>query len=277
MTYRTVMVNLVVDQPNERCIAVASDLAERFEARIIGIAAADFSPPLYFTTGAQAERLLEESHNAIKTSLGKLEAEFFKLVGRGAKSVEWRSSVELPTRYLARQARAADFIVMAQPVGNALIDPFERVNPNDLVMQAGRPLLLVPEGVSWLGLRSVLVAWKDSPESRRAIAAALPLLCAAERVTVAGILEESDDYSASLAGVKDVVNWLSCHGVAATEVVANERVKDVPGALEKVASNVGASIIVAGAYGHSRLREWVMGGVTRHLITSSTRCAFLCR
>ena len=80
MTYATIMVSLASDQPNERCLAIASEMVERFNARVVGIAAAEFSPPLYFTSGEQADKLIEQGRNAVKTRLSELESEFRKVM-----------------------------------------------------------------------------------------------------------------------------------------------------------------------------------------------------
>jgi nucleotide-binding universal stress UspA family protein len=278
MTYATIMVSLASDQSNDHCLAIAGEMVERFDARAVGIAAAEFSPPLYFTSGEQADRLIEQGRNAIKTRLSELEAEFRKVMNRGAKQVEWRSNMEMPVRFVARQARAADIVVIGQSRGSAFTDPFARVNPSDLVMQAGRPLLVVPEALNWLDLRSVLVAWKDTPEARRAIVDSLPLLRKAKDVTIVEIIEDGGSHEAALQRTADVVTWLSHHSIVASALVpegSSESVATV--ALDRIASSVGAGVVVAGAYGHSRLREWVLGGMTQHLATESTRCVLLSR
>ena len=76
MTYATIMASLASDQSNERCLAIASEMAARFEARVIGIAAAEFSPPLYFTSGEHAEKLLDRGQSSVKKRLSELEVEF---------------------------------------------------------------------------------------------------------------------------------------------------------------------------------------------------------
>jgi nucleotide-binding universal stress UspA family protein len=151
-----------------------------------------------------------------------------------------------------------------------------QVNPSDLVMQAGRPLLIVPDACDWLDLRSVLIAWKDTVEARRAVADALPLLRKATEVTVAEIAEEQANRPAALSRVRDVAAWLSRHGVNASEQVP-EDCGEAGGLLEGIASEVGAGVVVAGAYGHSRFREWILGGVTRQLINPLNRCSLLSR
>jgi nucleotide-binding universal stress UspA family protein len=151
-----------------------------------------------------------------------------------------------------------------------------QVSPSDLVMQAGRPLLVVPDACNWLDLRSVLIAWKDTAEARRAVADALPLLRKATDVTVVEIVEEPADRTAALSPVKDVAAWLSRHGVSASAQVPEE-CGEAGALLERIASEVAAGVIVGGAYGHSRLREWILGGVTRRLVNPSNRCSLLSR
>jgi nucleotide-binding universal stress UspA family protein len=143
-------------------------------------------------------------------------------------------------------------------------------------MQIGRPLLLVPSAVKWLDLRSVLIAWKDTREARRAVADALPLLRKGKDVTVAAIVEEGDHSSAVTEATRDVVGWLSRHGISAFEQIV-ARNGDAAAQLDEIAANTGAGLVVAGAYGHSRLREWALGGVTRHLVAESARCVMLSR
>jgi nucleotide-binding universal stress UspA family protein len=120
------------------------------------------------------------------------------------------------------------------------------------------------------------VAWKDTPEARRALADALPMLRKAGDVTIVEIPEGDDDRSAVMAGVTDVAAWLARHGVtAAARVSDGARNETAAAQLEKVAGDVGAGLIVAGAYGHSRFRELILGGVTQYLVTQSARCVLL--
>jgi nucleotide-binding universal stress UspA family protein len=153
-----------------------------------------------------------------------------------------------------------------------------QASPKDLVMQAGLPLIVGPDTVTWLDLRSMLVAWKDTTEARRAIVDSLPLLRKAQDVTVAEIVEAEDSRPAALSRVRDVVAWLSRHGIAARELVPeNDGGGDAATELDRIAADVGASVVVAGAYGHSRFRELILGGMTQHLITQTARCALLSR
>jgi nucleotide-binding universal stress UspA family protein len=273
MTYATVMVSLALDESNEARLEAANQIAERFDSGIVGIAAAQFSPPVYFTSGEQAQNLIDQGQALIKKRMSELEVQFREATKNRAKYVEWRCAIDFPARYILQEARCADIIVSGGQ-SNALSDPFALASPKDLVMQAGRPLLIAPDNVSWLDLRSVLMAWKDTPEARRAIAYSLPMLRKAKEVTVAEIVEAGDNRSAAVSRVRDVVAWLSRHGVSASEVVPEDG-GDVIVQLDAIAANVGAGVVVAGAYGHSRFRELILGGMTQHLMTQSSRCVLL--
>lgn len=275
MDYKTVMVSLALDRPNGACLAVAGDLAERFGARVIGIAASDVKPPLYFADGDYAQKLLDEEATAVRRRLSELEAEFRRAVEKRAKSVEWRCGQTLPVPYVLQQARTADVLVVGAR-SEAVVDPCVAADPSDLVMQAGRPLIVVPPATEWFDFRSVLVAWKDVREARRAVFDALPILAAARDVTIVEIAERGTRRTDALSHVADVASWLHGHGIVARTFVPESAI-EVPEQLDRIAADVGAGQVVAGAYGHSRLREWILGGVTLHLATESGRCAFLSR
>ena len=205
-----------------------------------------------------AQRLIDQGRAAVKNRIAELEGEFRAAMQNRATEVEWRSAEDFPTRYIVQQARACDIIVVGEAARGALADPFAQINPSDLVIQAGRPLLVVPEACNWLDLRSVLVAWKDTVEARRAVSDALPLLLKSSEVTVAEIIEDEADRAAALSRVGDVVAWLSRHGVQASAQVPEQR-GDAATQLERIAADVGAGVVIAGAYGHSRLSEWILG------------------
>jgi nucleotide-binding universal stress UspA family protein len=275
MSYATVMVSLALDQSNEARLEAAGQIAERFDAAIIGIAASQFSPPLYFTSGGHAQNLIDEGRAAVKKRIGELETQFREATKTRARHVEWRCAIDFPARYILHEARCADIIVSGEDTG-AFSDPFVQASSKDLVMQSGRPLLVVPNTVKWLDLRSVLVAWKDTPEARRAIVDSLALLRKAKDVAVAEIPEQGGSRSAAVARVRDVVAWLSRHGVSASELVPEiDEEQTTMAQLDAIAADVGAGVVVAGAYGHSRFRELILGGMTQHLISQSARCVLL--
>jgi nucleotide-binding universal stress UspA family protein len=276
MRYATVMVSLALDRSNDARLEIAGQLAKRFDACVIGITAGEFSPPLYFMAGEQAQKVLDEGQADVRNRVAEVEAEFRAAMQNRAAAMEWRCAEEFPARFIVQEARAADIVVVGEDGRDALGDPFMQANPSDLVMQTGRPLLVVPDSCSWLDLRSILIAWKDTPEARRAIADALPMLRQAKDINVVEIIEDESGRPAALQGVNDIVAWLSRHGLVASGQVLAE-CGNAADQLDRIASQDGAGLVVAGAYGHSRLREWVLGGVTKRLVNPLNRCSLLSR
>src|SRR5689334_4078271 len=105
MTYATVMVSLALDQLNTARLQVAGELAEGFEADIVGIAAGRFAPPLYFTDGAEAQRLVDQEEDSVKRRLADLETQFRAATRTRGGRAEWRSAMDFPARYVLAQAR----------------------------------------------------------------------------------------------------------------------------------------------------------------------------
>jgi nucleotide-binding universal stress UspA family protein len=266
MTLSTIMV--YVDCSGDTCLGAAVDLAERFDAKLIGISAASL-PWSYYGEGSTLE-LLEQLNANVQKRLADTEERFRHAATKRVRRLEWRSEVALPTGYVSREARAADLIVVSR-IG-VQPDPFGHLDPGDLVMHAGRPVLVVPPKVDGIKLKCAMVAWKDTREARRAVNDALPLLRKAQDVVVVEIIDNELQRSAVHARLDDVVAWLDGHGIAAVSRAFHFPEKEDP--MEKL-WEYGADFIVAGAYGHARLREWVFGGFTHELLKRSPQCAFL--
>src|SRR6516165_8079556 len=111
MTYATVMVSLALDQPNEARVQVACELAERFGAAIVGVAAAQFAPPLYFTDGAAAQDLIAREEAGLRQRLADLEAQFRAATRNRGADAAWRSALDFPERFVPAQMRCADIVV----------------------------------------------------------------------------------------------------------------------------------------------------------------------
>ncbi len=271
MSYRSILVNLDIDGPILPVVKAASDLAGRFGAKLIGFCAADAPMPMAGPAGASlAAEAWMQMRDDIQTRFKDLHEEFGKLIA-GKVVTEWREALDNPTRALAEATRAADLVVMGAVKGAATGDAYRRADPGSIALQAGRPLLVVAHHAEQVRTRNIAVAWKDTREARRALADSLPLLKAAETVTVVTVSTEVDQrVRASLA---DVMAFLGAHGVEARpELVEGS---DEHLALFGVLDKCGADLTVSGAYGHSRLREWAFGGVTRSLLDETGRNRFM--
>ncbi len=274
MTYSTLMVHLDLRPSNEGLLRIAGDLAERCKARIIGIAACQ-PMPIGYGDGYMSAEVVEQDRAERNREIDQAKAGFHAALHGKASDLQWRSIVSYMslTSYIAEQARAADLLITGPDQKDSSLDSSRMVNIGDLVMRAGRPVLIVPPGVDRLDLGSVVVGWTDSRETRRAVADALPLLQIAGRVLVAEIAAPEDLADAQIR-VDDVADWLRRHGVAATSLAAPSKGSDAD-RLEAIVREHGAGLMVAGAYGHNRLREWVLGGVTRDLLLSPGRCTLV--
>jgi len=163
---------------------------------------------------------------------------------------------------------AADLIVTGGVDGDNV---FRAVDVGSLALGAGRPVLVTAGNIEHIRAKTVLVAWKDTREARRALADALPFLAKANEVVVATIDSNRDETSRD--SLDDVAVFLDRHGIRArTELIAGEADGD---RLLTFARSIHADLIVSGAYGHSRLREWAFGGVTRTLIEESGISRFM--
>ena len=274
MTYATLMVQLELEHPNDGRLRIAGDLAEQFGARLIGIVACEQSTPLYYADGAFAQGLLEQDRGELAQRFVDIEQRFRAAAKGRAQAIEWRSALANPTTFVAQQARAADLIITGTNRDGWALDPARRLDPSALVMQAGRPVFFIPPEAEWLKLGTVLVAWKDTREARRAVWDALPLLQSAREVTIAEVREGGENPEAARHRLDDVAGWLSRHGVGA-DVLVPEASDNAAERLDLIAGDIGADLVVAGAYGHTRLGEWMFGGVTRDLVKRSTRCSVL--
>ena len=267
----TLLVNLEPGRSNAALLQVAGSLAERLDAGVIGVAARqpaqfDVSGTCYVSPG-----LIEAERAETEAELGAAEIEFREAF-RGAR-VEWRASVSCasPCDYIVDQARHADLLMTGMPQRGGAGQT--RAASGDLVMQCGRPVLIVPPAPAGASLDHVMVAWRDTREARRAALDALPLLRRATQVTIVEIAAQ-EDMPAATRRLEDVARWLAGHGIAA-EVIAADSSGDDVAQLQSLAGRSDADLIVAGAYGHGRLREWAFGGVTRTLLEHGDRCAML--
>ena len=271
-TYATMMVHLELGRLNAGLMEIAG-LAERFHASVIGIVACQ---PLQITYGDGfiPGDLVEQDRAEIEKQIKEAEAEFRSALQARVSNLEWRSGVTFAplSDYLAREARSADIIITSVTSGD-LLDASRLVSTGDLVMQVGRPVLIVPSTANKLKLERVVIAWKDTRETRRAAFDALPLLKEAVEVAVVEITAE-DELAAARTRLQDVVGWLKRHGVVA-ESIASRSTGDDATRLNAIAHEQDADFIVAGAYGHSRLREWALGGVTRDLLLRANRCSLV--
>ncbi len=210
MTLSSLLVSVDLGAACADRVRLAAGLAADAKARLVGIAACPVPVVVPARDGMTAERLTDAEAERARERLAAAKALFEREAGAAAKR-GWHGALTSPTACLAEQARIADLVIVGRQ-GPADGDPGPMgVSPGALLMEAGRPVLLVPPGLERLAPRRVVVAWKDTREARRAVHDALPLLAGAERACVVAVGPEAHH-----GGAEATARYLSGHGIAAT-------------------------------------------------------------
>lgn len=271
MSYKTILVHCDASRSVGSRLAAAAEVAQRFDARLVGLHAREPFEVVSYVDGGMALGPLMEAYEAGRAATEKTARTAYDKVAKGATfASEWRVTEAFADDALAVNARYADLLVIGQA------DPEDVAGsrndlPEAMAFATGRPVLVVPRigALAPIG-RTVMLCWNASRESARAAADALPFLCAAEKVIVLVIDPEvSADGHGQEPGA-DVALWLARHGVNVTvqrEVAADAKVGET---ILSRAADLDADLIVMGVYGHSRLREFVLGGASRTLLESMT-------
>ena len=250
-------------------VAYAAQLADRREAHLTGLyVTAAPNIPAYVMAQLPPEARAIQVEEA-KSRLAAARSMFEQSVaGSGlASRAQWMSEHGVPAERAALLGRYADLVVTGQDEPDASDNG--RVPAAELVLSGGRPVMVVPYAfrADTIG-RHVLVAWNGSREAARAVADALPLLEAADRVTVLAV--DPDEHALGDAPGADIALHLARHGITVEAArIESQGLNPADVLLNRVA-DLSADMIVMGAYGRSRVRELILGGVTHDILRHMT-------
>jgi nucleotide-binding universal stress UspA family protein len=271
MAYKTILVHCDASPKVAQRLAIAVELAKRYAAHLVGVHIQEpFTAPAMFDGMATMDKVFAAFEETAKANLATAKAAFLKSVKGGELLVEWRSEEGFADARLAVHARYADLTVLGQAdPGASSFVPLDL--PETMALSTGRPILVVPHiGAPAEAAKTVMLCWNASRESARAASDALPLLRAAEKVIVLCVDPRSSTHGHGAEPGADVATWLSRHGVKVTvqrDVAADA---DVGSVILSRAADHDVDLIVMGLYGHSRLREMMLGGASRTLLASMT-------
>lgn len=272
MFYKTILVH-VDDSINAGVrIELAARLARAGQAHLTGAAMTGISRFLYEAVAQDAGdpvmapylgMLRQRADNALKVFEGIAQR-------IGVASFEKILTDDEPERGLGNYARYADLAILGQydPQGTTPLIPADL--PEYLVMNAGCPVLIVPYAGSFDNVSErVLIAWNASLEALRAVRHAFPLLQKATTVQVAIFNPASLPVAKSKDAGHEIMQFLARHGIKA-DVMQEQSNTDPGEALLSLSSNLKSNLLVMGCYGHTRLREVLLGGVTRTILKKMT-------
>jgi nucleotide-binding universal stress UspA family protein len=270
MAYKTILVHLDAQPRSSERLALASRLAAQFEAHLVGLYApgAHYIPSYALAEAGAALRELVDKRTADNARAA--EQRFREAVARqGDARAEWRSAPGDAAQALRLSARYADLVVAAQPQAGA--DGAMAGLADELALSAGRPVLFMPYTGSFPSTgKRVLLAWDGGREAARAASDALPLLRGAQSVEVAVFDPRRAGANHGAQPGADAALYLARHGVKASVHTQSGAGYDVGAQILSRAADISADLIVMGAYGHARVRELVLGGVTRTVLEAMT-------
>jgi nucleotide-binding universal stress UspA family protein len=270
MSFKTILVHA---DDNPRCklrLDVAIRVALDFGAELAGIylvRTAELTPSVAMLLPAEVvEWRLRETGDA------QVQAEtLFRQAtsAAGLTAIDWRAPAGDPVGAAVAHARCADLAIVGQPDPEGSDFGFLEQFAQTVVLSAGRPMLIIPyvAPVTAPGQR-VLIAWDGGREAARAVGDALPILARARHVTVMAVHSGTDGRIADAAATSRLEAYLHAHGIDARIDHSNVADTSIGESLLSRTADLGIDLIVMGAYAHTRLRELILGGVTRTMLRS---------
>lgn len=271
MEFKNILVHVDGTERTAARVRLATNLATGSDAQVTGtFVVPDPYAGAYMAGGYVPVEIFEQQRDEARKAAETASGVFEDIVGKAGIHSEWRVEEGDVASVLARHARYADLVVVGKG------DPEDLVrfpNPElggDLAMTSGRPVLVVPNAGNFdiVGKR-VLVCWNASREAARAVQDAMPILEKADKVTVLSVNPTKSGDHGDIPGA-DIALHLARHGIKAEATSTSADGIEVADAILARASDLGVDLIVSGAFGHSRTREWVFGGVTESMMRNMT-------
>jgi nucleotide-binding universal stress UspA family protein len=270
MTVNTVLVHVEPGSVSESRLKYAISLAKTFGARLTGLTVTLPPTEISFAMMGDAQ-LFAAAVEAAEESASIAKIQFDRLTVDCGLPAIWRDGNGNPEDVIAAEAGCADIVVLGRPDRHDLDGSFYTLSPANVLMACGRPILIVPaQSPETFQAKRIVLAWKNTPEAARAAHDALPFLVRAEEVMLTEIIEPANRSDRYTISIEDMAGHLRAHGVNIMIHKIRGDGADVGALLVRAGAEGKADLIVAGAYGHSRLREWMLGGVTMSLLNTAT-------
>ncbi len=273
MSVKTILVALNEVDQSKKLIRAAAALGQRFQAHVIGmfvIPAAEIYPAVGMAVSTQ----VYEGHRQFSIAhCAEVNSKFDTEMQRQGVQAEWRQ-INSKSPFVAdgvlHHAHQVDLVIAPQKQEKSS-SGLEPDFTDRLIMESGRPILVMPTFGNFVEIgKEVLVAWNGTKEAARAVFDAMPLMAGSKNVSIAWVNPKKDlDDGETLPGTELAVT-LARHNLNATTNALPTDGLSVSDALLNHANETGADLLVMGAYGHSRIREFVFGGATRSILDTMT-------
>lgn len=276
--FKDISVLMMGTASDEALLAAAAQLSRHFQARLSPIQVVDLPELPYNTWAILPDPGITKAHDAIRQQAAQLaERAGRQLAGMQIDAAPFQRIEALytdPWAVAAKECFCTDLIIAGRS-GTGPPAQRETQGIATLILQSGRPILLLPGEAKPQGQPAkIVVAWTPTRESTRAAHDALPFLRQADSVDILALVDDSNAEENRRA-LPQIVAHLDRHGVKAKPVVQASLGMDIASLVLAHAKTMHAELVVAGGYGHSRFREWALGGVTRELLLTSHLPVFL--
>ncbi|HUN49464.1 MAG TPA: universal stress protein [Candidatus Sulfotelmatobacter sp.] len=264
---KNILLHLADDARREARLTLALDLAAAHDARLVGYYVVPTMPYSGFAMAQAPISVIEGMRQDALAKAGQAADWFNQACARQGVAAEYRTGEGDAVALLTDASRAADVVLVGQKERDGSGAAGTPAIAEALVLSAACPVLVVPYAGSFAGIgRRVLIAWNDSREASRAVRDALPLLRRAAQVMLLTVNPAADQ---QIPGA-EIAAYLAHHGVTveASQTVAKDI--DIADVLVSSLADRSADLLVMGAWGHSRFRELVLGGVTRDVLKQAT-------
>lgn len=270
--FKDLVVPLAGTPADADALKLALALAGSSSAHVTALEIVSLPMPVVAPWGMAPDLALGEAHEQLRAR-GRASAAALRQRLAGETASHEVMVVETlfaePAQLAARVALLADLVVVGKALGDTAEGARTRAMIGSLLLESGRPVLVVPPGCAApMPPRRVVLGWKSTPQASRALHDALPLLRTAEAVDIVivdagGVARDTGD--GNHAGA-DVLAHLARHGIKASVVLKDSGGRPASEILLEHLQQAEAQLLVVGGYGHTRLRQWALGGMTRELL-----------
>lgn len=268
-----IAIHLSHDQGCRRRLRAAIQLASEHKAELIGVYPEEQAALYLYEDTIMPEEVHKVLRNKIMQARNETQKLFMQETSAAGVKAHWRTPKGAADEALAAHARYCDLLIMSKPENTSTTAPLMSSLPEAVVMAAGRPVLMIPAVGNVLPIgRRVLFCWDHRRESARAFSDAAPILHACSELVVLTVDPQPDNLRKKDIHENDFADYCASLGYPKPREVfkRSEDFGGVGNIILNTSTDHGSDLIIMGAYGHSRMRQWIMGGASRTMFSSMT-------